>query len=745
MELLLTNKYSIMNSIPLVFWLIPIASVVALGMAWFFFRTMMKEDEGTDRMKEIAEHVRKGAMAYLKQQYKVVTAVFVVLAIVFAFMAYVLKVQNPWVPFAFLTGGLFSGLAGFFGMKTATYASARTAHGARTGLDKGLKIAFRSGAVMGLVVVGLGLLDIAIWFIVLNAVYEGEATALVTITTTMLTFGMGASTQALFARVGGGIYTKAADVGADLVGKVEANIPEDDPRNPATIADNVGDNVGDVAGMGADLYESYCGSILSTAALGATAFAMNGDMQLRAVIAPMVIAAIGIFLSLIGIFLVRTKEGASMKELLHSLGLGTNVSAALIAVATFAILYLLGIENWLGLSFSVISGLVAGVIIGQATEYYTSQSYKPTQKIAEASQTGPATVIIKGIGTGMISTMIPVVTISVAIMLSYLCANGFDMSLSAKSISTGLYGIGIAAVGMLSTLGITLATDAYGPIADNAGGNAEMSGLGKEVRERTDALDALGNTTAATGKGFAIGSAALTALALLASYIEEIKIAMIRAVENGKQYVDAAGNVFDPSNATTIDFINFFQVNLINPKVLVGAFLGAMAAFLFCGLTMGAVGRAAESMVQEVRRQFREIKGILEGKATPDYGRCVEISTRSAQREMIIPSLLAIVIPIVVGLVLGVAGVLGLLTGGLAAGFTLAVFMSNSGGAWDNAKKMIEEGNFGGKGSENHKATIVGDTVGDPFKDTSGPSLNILIKLMSMVSIVMAGLTIAFL
>ena len=734
-----------MNNIPLVFWLIPIASVVALGMAWIFFRSMMKEDEGTERMKEIAAHVRKGAMAYLKQQYKVVTIVFVVLAIVFAFMAYVLKVQNPWVPFAFLTGGLFSGLAGFFGMKTATYASARTAHGARTGLDKGLKIAFRSGAVMGLVVVGLGLLDIAIWFIVLNAVYAGESTALITITTTMLTFGMGASTQALFARVGGGIYTKAADVGADLVGKVEANIPEDDPRNPATIADNVGDNVGDVAGMGADLYESYCGSILSTAALGATAFAMNSDMQLRAVIAPMIIAAIGIFLSLIGIYLVRTKEGASMKDLLHSLGLGINVSAGLIAVATFIILYLLGIENWLGLSFSVISGLVAGVIIGQATEYYTSQSYKPTQKIAEASQTGPATVIIKGIGTGMISTMVPVVTISVAIMLSFLCANSFDMSMSAKSISTGLYGIGIAAVGMLSTLGITLATDAYGPIADNAGGNAEMSGLGKEVRERTDALDALGNTTAATGKGFAIGSAALTALALLASYIEEIKIAMIRAVENGKQYVDAAGNLFDPSNASTIDFINFFQVNLINPKVLVGAFLGAMAAFLFCGLTRGAVGRAAESMVQEVRRQFREIKGILEGKATPDYGRCVEISTRSAQREMIIPSLLAIIIPIVVGLVLGVAGVLGLLTGGLAAGFTLAVFMSNSGGAWDNAKKMIEEGNFGGKGSENHKATIVGDTVGDPFKDTSGPSLNILIKLMSMVSIVMAGLTIAFL
>ena len=730
-----------MNNIPLVFWLVPIASIVALGMAWCFFRTMMREDEGTKRMKEIARHVHKGAMAYLKQQYKVVAIVFVVLAIVFAFMAYGLKVQNPWVPFAFLTGGLFSGLAGFFGMKTATYASARTANGARTGLAKGLKIAFRSGAVMGLVVVGLGLLDIAIWFVVLNAVYDGEPTALITITTTMLTFGMGASTQALFARVGGGIYTKAADVGADLVGKVEANIPEDDPRNPATIADNVGD----VAGMGADLYESYCGSILSTAALGATAFAMNGDMQLRAVIAPMIIAAIGIFLSLIGIFLVRTKEGATMKELLRSLGYGTNVSAVLIAVATFIILYMLRIENWLGLSFSVISGLVAGGVVGQATEYYTSHSYKPTQKIAEASQTGPATVIIKGIGTGMISTMIPVVTISVAIMLSYLCANGFDTSLSAKSISIGLYGIGIAAVGMLSTLGITLATDAYGPIADNAGGNAEMSGLGKEVRERTDALDALGNTTAATGKGFAIGSAALTALALLASYIEEIKIAMIRAAENGKEYLDAAGQLFDPSKASTIDFINFFQVNLINPKVLIGAFLGAMAAFLFCGLTMGAVGRAAESMVQEVRRQFREIKGILEGKATPDYGRCVEISTRSAQREMIIPSLLAIVIPVVVGLVLGVAGVLGLLTGGLAAGFTLAVFMSNSGGAWDNAKKMIEEGHFGGKGSDNHKATIVGDTVGDPFKDTSGPSLNILIKLMSMVSIVMAGLTIAFL
>ena len=731
-------------NIPLVFWLVPIASVVALAMAGYFFRQMRKEDEGTPRMIEIAEFVRKGAMAYLRQQYKVVTIVFIVLAVVFAFMAYVLKVQNPWVPFAFLTGGFFSGLAGFFGMKTATFASARTANAARKSLNSGLKVAFRSGAVMGLVVVGLGLLDIAIWFLVLSYFYQGSSMALITITTTMLTFGMGASTQALFARVGGGIYTKAADVGADLVGKVEANIPEDDPRNPATIADNVGDNVGDVAGMGADLYESYCGSILSTAALGATAFAMNIDMQLKAVVAPMIIASVGIFLSLIGIFTVRTKEDATMRDLLRSLGLGTNVSAGLIAVATFIILYLLQIENWLGVSFSVVSGLVAGVVIGQATEYYTSHSYKPTQKISEASKTGPATVIIQGIGTGMISTMIPVVTISVAIMLSYLFANGFDLSMSATSISMGLYGIGIAAVGMLSTLGITLATDAYGPIADNAGGNAEMSELGEEVRHRTDALDALGNTTAATGKGFAIGSAALTALALLASYVEEIKIAMVRAVEEGQSFVDAAGNVFNPATANMLDYMNYFQVNLMNPKVLVGAFIGGMAAFLFCGLTMGAVGRAAQTMVEEVRRQFREIKGILEGKGTPDYGRCVEISTRSAQKEMIFPSLLAIAIPIVVGLLLGVAGVMGLLVGGLTAGFTLAVFMANAGGAWDNANKMVEGGNFGGKGSECHKATIVGDTVGDPFKDTSGPSLNILIKLMSMVSIVMAGLVVAF-
>ncbi len=726
-------------SIPAVFWLVPIASIVALCMAWYFFSQMMKESEGTPRMAEIASHVRKGAMAYLKQQYKVVLYVFIVLAIIFAFMAYVLHVQNPWVPFAFLTGGFFSGLAGFFGMKTATYASARTANAARQSLDGGLKVAFRSGAVMGLTVVGLGLLDIAIWFVVLNGLTDES---LIAITTTMLTFGMGASTQALFARVGGGIYTKAADVGADIVGKVEADIPEDDPRNPATIADNVGDNVGDVAGMGADLYESYCGSILSTAALGAAAFAVAGtELQLKAVIAPMLIAAVGVFLSLLGIFLVRTKEGASMHDLLKSLSLGTNVSAVLIAVATFAILYLLGVENWLGLSFSVISGLAAGVIIGQATEYYTSHSYKPTQKISEAGLTGSATVIIKGIGTGMISTCIPVITIGVAILMSYMCANGFDLSMSSQSLAHGLYGVGIAAVGMLSTLGITLATDAYGPIADNAGGNAEMSELGEEVRHRTDALDALGNTTAATGKGFAIGSAALTALALLASYIEEIKIAMERA---DVMMTNVKGEAISAAQATIPDFMNFFQVNLMNPKVLVGAFIGAMAAFLFCGLTMEAVGRAAQKMVEEVRRQFREIAGILEGKATPDYGSCVEISTRAAQHEMIFPSILAIVIPIIVGCLLGVAGVLGLLVGGLSCGFTLAVFMANAGGAWDNAKKNVEEGNFGGKGSFAHKATIVGDTVGDPFKDTSGPSLNILIKLMSMVSIVMAGLTVAF-
>ena len=724
------------------FYLVPAAAVAALLFAWIFFRQMMKESEGTVTMKEIALYVRKGAMAYLKQQYKVVTIVFVILALVFAVLA-VFGIQNPWVPFAFLTGGFFSGLAGFVGMKTATYASARTANATGRSLNSGLKLAFRSGAVMGLTVVGLGLLDISLWYLILNAFVDATgAQKLVYVTTTMLTFGMGASTQALFARVGGGIYTKAADVGADLVGKVEAGIPEDDPRNPATIADNVGDNVGDVAGMGADLYESYCGSILATAALGASAFYTGGtDLQTKAVLAPMIIAAVGVILSIIGIYTVRTKENAGMSQLLKSLGFGTNLSSILIAAATFGVLWLLQIPNWLGVSFSVIVGLLAGIVIGQSTEYYTSHSYKPTQRLAESSKTGPATVIISGIGLGMISTAIPVITIAIAILLSYLCAIGFDMAdmLSAENLSIGLYGIGIASVGMLSTLGITLATDAYGPIADNAGGNAQMSGLDPEVRRRTDILDALGNTTAATGKGFAIGSAALTALALLASYLEEIKIALNRA---GEQIVNTAGQLIDASQATIPDLMAYYNVDLMNPTVLAGVFIGAMMSFLFCGLTMNAVGRAAQKMVSEVRRQFREIKGILTKEATPDYARCVEISTKGAQHEMLVPSLIAIVVPVIVGLVLGVAGVMGLLIGGLGAGFVLAIFMANSGGAWDNAKKYVEEGNLGGKNSDSHHATIVGDTVGEPFKDTSGPSLNILIKLMSMVSIVMAGLTV---
>lgn len=724
-----------------IIYLVLAASVLALCFAFYFYKSMMKEDEGTDLMKKIALHVRKGAMAYLKQQYKVVVIVFVILAAIFGIMAF-FKLQNGWVWFAFLTGGFFSGLAGFFGMKTATYASARTANAARKSLNKGLKVAFRSGAVMGLIVVGLALLDISVWFIVLKHFMGIDA--LVTITTTMLTFEMGASTQALFARVGGGIYTKAADVGADLVGKVEAGIPEDDPRNPATIADNVGDNVGDVAGMGADLYESYAGSILATIALGSSAFAVRGqDMQMKAVFAPMLIAAVGVLLSLIGIFMVRTKKDAGMKQLLKALSRGVNTSAVLIAIATFFILWGLGFENWFYLSFSVVSGLFAGIIIGKFTEYYTSQSYRPTRKVAESSASGPATVIISGLGLGMISTAVPVITIGAAIILAYLCAIGFDVEhfFSAQNLSLGLYGIGIAAVGMLSTLGITLATDAYGPIADNAGGNAEMSGLGEEVRKRTDALDALGNTTAATGKGFAIGSAALTALALLASYVEEIKIALIRV---GETTLQIGNNIVETAKASLIDFMNYYNVNLMNPKVLIGIFIGATMAFLFCGLTMKAVGRAAQKMVEEVRRQFRTIKGILEGKTEPDYARCVEISTKGAQHEMLLPSILAIIAPIAVGVIFGVAGVLGLLIGGLSCGFVLAVFMANSGGSWDNAKKYIEEGNLGGKGSENHKATVVGDTVGDPFKDTSGPSLNILIKLMSMVSIVMAGLTVAF-
>lgn len=683
------------------FWIVPIASLLALVLAWYFYKQMMLESEGTPTMEKIASYVRQGAMSYLKQQYKVVGLVFLGLVILFSIMAYGFNLQNPWVPIAFLTGGFFSGLSGFLGMKTATYASARTANAAQHSLNKGLRVAFRSGAVMGLVVVGLGLLDISFWYILLDYCIPTDAlnpsAKLCVITTTMLTFGMGASTQALFARVGGGIYTKAADVGADLVGKVEAGIPEDDPRNPATIADNVGDNVGDVAGMGADLYESYCGSILATAALGAAAFIGSDDtvMQFKAVIAPMLIAAVGIVLSIIGIFAVRTKENAGMKELLGSLATGTNLSSVLIVVATFLILWALGLENWVNISFAVVVGLIVGIVIGRSTEYYTSQSYKPTQRLAESGKTGPATVIISGIGLGMVST-----------------------------------------------LGITLATDAYGPIADNAGGNAEMSGLGKEVRKRTDALDSLGNTTAATGKGFAIGSAALTGLALLASYVEEIRIGLTRL---GQTILELPNGItVDVHNASFTDYMLYYDVTLMNPKVLSGMFLGSMMAFLFCGLTMNAVGRAAAHMVEEVRRQFREIKGILTGEAEPDYARCVQISTKGAQREMVFPSLLAIIAPIATGLIFGVPGVIGLLIGGLSSGFVLAIFMANAGGAWDNAKKFIEEGNFGGKGSEVHKATVTGDTVGDPFKDTSGPSLNILIKLMSMVAIVMAGLTVAW-
>jgi len=725
------------------FLLAPLGSASALFFAWFFYRQMKKESEGTEHMARIASYVRKGAMAYLKQQYKVVSMIFVALVILLAFMAFVLKVQNPWVPIAFLTGGFFSGLSGFFGMKTATYASARTANAAKKSLNAGLRIAFRSGAVMGLVVVGLALLDISVWFIILRHFYPltDGGHNLIIITTTMITFGMGASTQALFARVGGGIYTKAADVGADLVGKVEANIPEDDPRNPATIADNVGDNVGDVAGMGADLYESYAGSILATAALGASAFLgvvdhQGRSLQLNAVIAPMVIAAIGTLLSIFGIFLVRTKEGASQKQLLSALGRGVNASSVLIVLLSYGVIRLLGLHT--GIWVALVFGLASGLVIGKATEYFTSASYRPTMRIAENAKTGPATVIIAGLGTGMMSTAIPVLSVVVGTIFAYLFAAKFDMA----NVSQGLYGIGIAAVGMLSTLGITLATDAYGPIADNAGGNAQMTGQDEEVRRRTDALDSLGNTTAATGKGFAIGSAALTALALLASYVEEIKVGLIRIGHATIQFAD--GTILETAKAGFTDFMRFYNVNLMNPLVLVGAFLGAMMAFAFSGLAMTAVSKAAGRMVDEVRRQFREIAGIMEGKVEPDYARCVEISTRGAQRAMVLPSLLAIAAPVVTGILLGIPGVMGLLIGGTSTGFVLAVFMANAGGAWDNAKKYIEEGNFGGKGSPAHHAAIIGDTVGDPFKDTAGPSLNILIKLMSMVAIVMAGLTVAF-
>ncbi|MBN2363014.1 sodium-translocating pyrophosphatase [candidate division WOR-3 bacterium] len=731
------------------FWIAPVGAVTALIFAFVFYKRIMKTDPGNQTMRDIANHVRVGALAYMRQQYKIVAVFFFFAFIFFMFLAFVLKVQSLWVPFAFLSGGFFSGLAGFIGMNTATLASSRTANKARENLDGALKVAFRSGAVMGLTVVGLGLLDISLWFIVLRLLVG--ITDLNEITVTMLSFGIGASSQALFARVGGGIFTKAADVGADLVGKIEQNIPEDDPRNPAVIADNVGDNVGDVAGMGADLYESYCGSILATAALGAAAGASLGHGQFLLVIAPMIIAGIGAFLSVIGIYAVKTKEGATQKQLLNSLGLGVNTSSVLIALFSLIVCYFvlkpvlttdftsgfLGniIGKWPGVWGSMISGLLTGIIIGKSTEYFTSSDYKPTQNIARQATTGSATLIIEGIGTGMLSTFVPVISVSAATLFSYWLSGGF------QSAAFGLYGIGFAAVGMLSTLGITLATDAYGPIADNAGGNAQMSGLPPEVRNRTNILDALGNTTAATGKGFAIGSAALTALALIAAYVEEIRVSLLRA---GHTILEMGQGSVQTVSATFCDFMNYFGVNLMNPIVLVGAFLGAMLPFVFSALTMKAVGRAAQSMVKEVRKQFSEKKGILEGTENPDYASCVQISTKGAQREMIFPSLLAIITPIATGLVLGVAGVIGLLVGSLITGFTLAIFMANSGGAWDNAKKYIEEGNLGGKGSDAHKAAVVGDTVGDPFKDTAGPSLNILIKLMSMVSVVVAGFIIAY-
>ncbi|MCP4168923.1 MAG: sodium-translocating pyrophosphatase [Chloroflexi bacterium] len=736
--------------LPWLWWLGPIGSIIALIFALIFYRNVMSVDEGTPRMIEIAQAVRDGASAYLSSQYKVVAIVFAALFVLFLILAYGPEVQNKVIPFAFLTGGFFSALCGFFGMKTATNASARTTNAARQGLNGGLRVAFRAGAVMGLVVVGFALLDISIWFLILYYLfpvefYGGALSPLPQITVIMLSFGMGASTYALFARVGGGIYTKAADVGADLVGKVEAGIPEDDPRNPATIADNVGDNVGDVAGMGADLYESYAGSILATAALGVAAVGVAGEafrgadsligMQLRYLSAPLALAGIGVVLSIIGIYMVRTKEGASMAELMGSLSLGVNASSVGIAVVALPILYLLELPNWWQVWIAVVTGLAVGIVIGKSTEYYTSYAFKPTQGISDQADTGPATVIIDGLAVGMNSTMIPVLAIAVGIFVSFYIVGGGANTLM------GLFGVGIAAVGMLSTLGITLATDAYGPIADNAGGNAEMAGLPPEVRQRTDQLDALGNTTAATGKGFAIGSAALTALALLAAYMEEIRFSLVYL--QGIETVIVAGQTIPVEELTMDQFMTYYDVTLLNPNVLIGVFLGAVTAFFFSAMTMKAVGRAAGDMVQEVRRQFKAKPGILKGEDTPDYARCVEISTKSAQREMVAPALLGIIVPVAVGLAFGVAGVLGLLVGALTAGFALAVMMANSGGAWDNAKKYIEDGAHGGKGSEAHKASVVGDTVGDPFKDTSGPSLNILIKLMSMVSVVFAGVVAA--
>jgi len=714
------------NTIPKLWWIAPIGALCALFYARKFYKEVMKAPEGNEKMVEIAGHVREGAYAYLKQQYKVVGIFFIGAFIVLLFISFGLHVQSKVVPFAFLTSGFLSGLAGFLGMKTATSASSRTAEGARKSLNQGLQIAFRSGAVMGLIVVGMGLLDISLWFFVFR---KFTNVSLLDMAMMLPCFGIGASSQALFARVGGGIFTKAADVGADLVGKVEAGIPEDDPRNPATIAGNVGGNVGDVAGMGADLYESYYNSMLACAALGVTA-----GLGIAGMVVPMILAGVGIFLSIIGIYAVKTKEEASQKELLKALGKGINLSSVLVLIVSAVIIKFMLPHNF-GVWGSIVTGLIAGVIIGKGTEYYTSSNYSPVKGIANQAKTGPATVIIDGIATGMISTIIPVITISIAILLSYAFAGGFS------NISLGLYGIAIAAVGMLSTLGLTLATDAYGPIADNAGGNAEMSGLEPYVRERTDALDALGNTTAATGKGFAIGSAALTAMALIASFVEQIKVGLEKA---GVHTIQVAGTSMGLANAKLSDLMYYLDVTLINPKVLIGLFIGGLASFVFCAMTMKAVGRAAGSMVEEVRRQFREIAGIMDGTGKPDYAACVAISTKGAQREMFVPSLLALLVPIVTGLMLGVPGVIGLLAGSLTTGFLLAVFMANAGGAWDNAKKYIEGGALGGKGSTAHKAAVVGDTVGDPFKDTSGPSLNILLKLMSIVSVVFAGVIIKF-
>lgn len=714
------------NTIPKLWWIAPIGALCALFYARKFFKEVMRAPEGNEKMVSIASHVREGAYAYLRQQYKVVSIFFAGAFLVLLFISFGLHLQSRVVPFAFLSSGFLSGLAGFLGMKTATGASSRTAEGARKSLNQGLQIAFRSGAVMGLIVVGMGLLDVSLWFLVFR---KFTSVTLLDMAMMLPCFGIGASSQALFARVGGGIFTKAADVGADLVGKVEAGIPEDDPRNPATIADNVGDNVGDVAGMGADLYESYYNSMLACAALGVTA-----GLGIAGMVVPMVLAGVGILLSIIGIYAVKTKEEATQKELLKALGKGINLSSILILIASSVVIKIMLPHNF-GVWGSIVTGLIAGVIIGKGTEYYTSSNYSPTKGIAGHARTGPATVIIDGLATGMLSTALPVITISVAILLSYAFAGGFS------NISLGLYGIAIAAVGMLSTLGLTLATDAYGPIADNAGGNAEMSGLEPYVRERTDALDALGNTTAATGKGFAIGSAALTAMALISSFVEQVKVGLEKA---GMQTIKVAGTSMDLATAKLSDLMDYLDITLINPKVLVGLFVGGLSAFIFSALTMKAVGRAAGSMVEEVRRQFREIPGIMDGTGKPDYAACVAISTRGAQREMIVPAFLALLVPIGMGLLLGVQGVVGLLAGSLTVGFLLAVFMANAGGAWDNAKKYIEGGAFGGKGSVAHKAAVVGDTVGDPFKDTSGPSLNILLKLMSIVSVVFAGIIIKF-